>query len=254
MGDGAAAGECDEDDDAAGGAGGEGDGADDEFQAEFKPVVQLAEVETVSGEEAEEALCDVKSKLYRFDHGPGEWKERGVGQVRLLRHRENDRVRLLFRQEKTLKVRANHVVMPGTSLKPHSGSDKALVWSAVDFSGDEQATELFCIRFASPERALEFKGKFEEAMAHNDRVIGGGDGGGGEEEEEEGGEEAASPSAAEGAKGDEGAAAAGDDDAKAAAEAKLKAEAEKKAEAEAEADKLAAEVGEKAAVKEDEEK
>ena len=247
---GAAAGGGDDEDDAAGGGaeGGEG-GADDECQAEFKPVVQLAEVETVSGEEAEEALCDVKSKLYRFDHSSGEWKERGVGQVRLLRHRENDRVRLLFRQEKTLKVRANHVVMPGTSLKPHSGSDKALVWSAVDFSGDEQATELFCIRFASAERALEFKGKFEEAMAHNDRVIGGGgadegEGGGGEVEEAA----AASPSA----DAKEGEAAV--DDAKAAAEAKLKAEAEKKAKAEAEADKLAAEVGEKAAVKEDEEK
>lgn len=252
SGDGAAAGAGDEDDDAAGGAG-DGD-ADDECQAEFKPVVQLAEVETVSGEEAEEALCDVKSKLYRFDHGSGEWKERGVGQVRLLRHRENDRIRLLFRQEKTLKVRANHVVMPGTSLKPHSGSDKALVWSAVDFSGDEQATELFCIRFASPERALEFKRKFEEAMAHNDKVIGGGGG----DEEGEGGEEeaaAASPSgAAEGGQEGAAAAAADADDAKAAAEAKLKAEAEKKAESEAEADKLAAEVGEKAAVKEDEEK
>ena len=239
----AGGGDGDEDDDAAGGAGGE----DDECQAEFKPVVQLAEVETVSGEEAEEALCDVKSKLYRFDHGSGEWKERGVGQVRLLRHRENDRIRLLFRQEKTLKVRANHVVMPGTSLKPHSGSDKALVWSAVDFSGDEQATELFCIRFASPERAQEFKGKFEEAMAHNDKVIGGGGDG------EEGGEkEEASPSKGgeeEGAAAAAGAAA--DDDAKAAAEAKLKAEGEKKAEAEAEADKLAAEVGEKAAVKEE---
>ena len=250
SGDGAAAGGGDDEDDAAGGGaeGGEG-GADDECQAEFKPVVQLAEVETVSGEEAEEALCDVKSKLYRFDHSSGEWKERGVGQVRLLRHRENDRVRLLFRQEKTLKVRANHVVMPGTSLKPHSGSDKALVWSAVDFSGDEQATELFCIRFASAERALEFKGKFEEAMAHNDRVIGGG----GADEGEGGGgavEEAAAASPSADAK--EGEAAV--DDAKAAAEAKLKAEADKKAKAEAEADKLAAEVGEKAAVKEDEEK
>ena len=213
-------------------------------------MVQLAEVETVSGEEAEEALCDIKSKLYRFDHSSGEWKERGVGQVRLLRHKENDRIRLLFRQEKTLKVRANHVVMPGTSLKPHSGSDKALVWSAVDFSGEEQATELFCIRFASPERALEFKGKFEEAMAHNDKVIGGG---GEKEEEEEGGEEeaaaAASPSAEAKEEKTEAPAA---DDAKAAAEAKVKAEGEKKAEAEAEADKLAAEVGEKAAVKDDE--
>jgi len=248
SGDGAAAGGGDDEDDAAGGGaeGGEG-GADDECQAEFKPVVQLAEVETVSGEEAEEALCDVKSKLYRFDHSSGEWKERGVGQVRLLRHRENDRVRLLFRQEKTLKVRANHVVMPGTSLKPHSGSDKALVWSAVDFSGDEQATELFCIRFASAERALEFKGKFEEAMAHNDRVIGGGG-----DDEGEGGEVEEAAAASPSADAKEGEAAV--DDAKAAAEAKLKAEAEKKAKAEAEADKLAAEVGEKAAVKEDEEK
>lgn len=244
SGDGAAAGGGDEEDDAAG-------GGEDECQAEFKPVVQLAEVETVSGEEAEEALCDVKSKLYRFDHSSGEWKERGVGQLKLLRHRENDRVRLLFRQEKTLKVRANHVVMPGTNLKPHSGSDKALVWSAVDFSG-EQATELFCIRFASPERALEFKGKFEDAMAHNDKVIGGGDGG---EKEAEGegegeGEEAAAASPSAEAK-DEAAGEAADE-AKAAAEAKLKAEAEKKAAAEAEADKLAAEVGEKAAVKDEE--
>ena len=222
-------------------------------------MVQLAEVETVSGEEAEEALCDFKSKLYRFDHDSGEWKERGVGQVKLLRHKENDRVRLLFRQEKTLKVRANHVVMPGTNLKPHSGSDKALVWSAVDFSGEEQATELFCIRFASPERATEFKGKFEEAMAHNDKVIGGGGGGeregeGEEGEEKEGGEEEAASPSAEAKDDDAAPAAAAADEAKAAAEAKLKAEADKKAEAEAEADKLAAEVGEKAAVKEDEEK
>lgn len=143
--------------------------------------------------------------------------------------------------------------MPGTTLKPHSGSDKALVWSAVDFSGDEQATELFCIRFGSAERCGEFRGKFEEAMAHNDKVIGGGGGGGGGGDKEEGGEgegegeggekaASASASAAE----DSSSAAAAEE-----AKAKLKAEAEKKAEAEAEADKLASEVGEKAAVKDD---
>ena len=32
---------------------------DDECAAEFKPLVQLSEVETVSGEEAEAALCDL---------------------------------------------------------------------------------------------------------------------------------------------------------------------------------------------------
>jgi len=50
-----------------------------------------------------------KCKLYRFDHDAGEWKERGVGQVRLLENKENHRIRLLHRQEKTLKIRANHI-------------------------------------------------------------------------------------------------------------------------------------------------
>jgi Ran-binding protein 1 len=50
-----------------------------------------------------------KSKLYRFDNDSGEWKERGVGQTRLLKNKENKRIRLLMRQEKTLKIRANHL-------------------------------------------------------------------------------------------------------------------------------------------------
>ena len=49
-----------------------------------------------------------KCKLYRFDNDSGEWKERGVGQVRLLQSQENGKIRLLMRQEKTLKIRANH--------------------------------------------------------------------------------------------------------------------------------------------------
>jgi hypothetical protein len=50
-----------------------------------------------------------KCKLYRFDTGSNEWKERGVGQVKLLQHKANKKVRLLMRQDKTLKIRANHL-------------------------------------------------------------------------------------------------------------------------------------------------
>lgn len=39
--------------------------------------------------------------------------------------------------------------MPGTKLQEHSGSDKAWVWSAVDFAEGEQKIELFAIRFGS---------------------------------------------------------------------------------------------------------
>lgn len=63
------------------------------------------------------ALCS-KCKLYRFDKesGSGEWKERGVGQVRLLEHKGNKKIRLLMRQEKTLKIRANHIGAPSTTV------------------------------------------------------------------------------------------------------------------------------------------
>jgi Ran-binding protein 1 len=52
-----------------------------------------------------------KCKLYRFDTASNEWKERGVGVVKLLQHKENQKVRLLMRQDKTLKIRANHIGM-----------------------------------------------------------------------------------------------------------------------------------------------
>jgi Ran-binding protein 1 len=158
--------------DAAAGEGEEEQAEEEDCSAEFQPIVQLQEVETVSGEEAENILTDFKCKLYRFDHDAGEWKERGVGQVRLLENKENKRIRLLHRQEKTLKIRANHILMPSTKLQEHSGSEKAWVWSAVDFADEVQKPELFCIRFASVERAQEFKKCFDDAVSKNTELLG----------------------------------------------------------------------------------
>jgi Ran-binding protein 1 len=42
-------------------------------------------------------------------------------------------------------------VMPSSKLQEHTGSDKAWVWSAVDYADGEHKVELFCIRFGSPE-------------------------------------------------------------------------------------------------------
>lgn len=42
-------------------------------------------------------------------------------------------------------------VMPGTKLQEHSGSEKAWVYSTVDFADEEQKPELFCFRFSSVE-------------------------------------------------------------------------------------------------------
>jgi Ran-binding protein 1 len=50
-----------------------------------------------------------KAKLYRFDKEGTQWKERGVGQVKLLEHKQTNKVRLLMRQSRTLKICANHM-------------------------------------------------------------------------------------------------------------------------------------------------
>lgn len=50
----------------------------------------------------------MRAKLFRFDRDSREWKERGTGDVRLLKHKENKKTRLVMRRDKTLKVCANH--------------------------------------------------------------------------------------------------------------------------------------------------
>jgi Ran-binding protein 1 len=84
-----------------------------EPNAEFEPVVHLTQkVETKTHEEGEELVFRIqKAKLFRFDREAREWKERGTGEVKLLKHIENGKIRLLMRREKTLKVCANHYGM-----------------------------------------------------------------------------------------------------------------------------------------------
>lgn len=124
-----------------------------------------------------------KAKLYRFDKEGNQWKERGAGTVKLLKHKESGKVRLVMRQSKTLKICANHLglclfllyiykmciyacicvflvsfdpvnflaVGPTMSVQEHAGNEKSCVWHAADFADGELKDELFCIRFGSIE-------------------------------------------------------------------------------------------------------
>ncbi|KAL0447369.1 UNVERIFIED_CONTAM: Ran-binding protein 1c [Sesamum latifolium] len=103
-----------------------------------------------------------KSKLYRFDKEGNQWKERGVGIVKLLKHKESGRVRLVMRQTKTLKICANHLVLPTMTVQEHQGNDKSCVWHVADFADGELKEETFCIRFASVENCKAFKDRIEE--------------------------------------------------------------------------------------------
>ncbi|KAG6554160.1 hypothetical protein Mapa_004076 [Marchantia paleacea] len=139
-------------------------GEEEDTGAQIAPIVRLEEVAISTGEENEEVLLDLKAKLYRFDKDGNQWKERGVGQVKLLQHKESAKIRLLMRQSRTLKICANHLVIPATTLQEHAGSDKSWVWHASDYSDGELKEELFCIRLGSTDSAQKFKSAFEEAQ------------------------------------------------------------------------------------------
>eukprot|EP00624_Nannochloropsis_granulata_P002848 evm.model.NODE_24622_length_62854_cov_30.334282.3 len=79
------------------------------------------------------------------------------------RHKENQRIRLLMRQEKTMKVIANHMVDPRIVMQPNVGSDRSWVWTAYDYAEGDLQEEVFALKFGKPQDAEEFKAAFDEA-------------------------------------------------------------------------------------------
>lgn len=135
---------------------------DEDTGAQVAPIVKLQEVAVTTGEENENVLLNLKCKLYRFDKEGNQWKERGVGTVKLLEHKETGKVRLVMRQSKTLKICANHLVIPSITIQEHAGNDKSCVWHAADFADGELKEETFCIRFPSVEDCKSFKQTFKD--------------------------------------------------------------------------------------------
>ncbi|XP_076344571.1 ran-specific GTPase-activating protein-like [Tachypleus tridentatus] len=132
----------------------------------FEPVVKLPLVTLKTLEEEEEEIIRIRAKLFRYDskEQPPEWKERGTGDVKILKSSLNGSCRILMRRDKTMKICANHYIQPYMALKPNCGSDRAWVWSTpADFADEETKPELLAIRFATAENAQKFKTAFEEA-------------------------------------------------------------------------------------------
>ncbi|XP_069034101.1 ran-specific GTPase-activating protein [Embiotoca jacksoni] len=138
---------------------------DSNHDPHFEPIVSLPEQDVKTLEEDEEELFKMRAKLYRFasENDPPEWKERGTGDVKLLKHKEKGTIRLLMRRDRTLKICANHHIMPMMELKPNAGSDRAWVWNTLaDYADECPKPELLAIRFLNAENAQKFKGKFDE--------------------------------------------------------------------------------------------
>ncbi|CAN7996944.1 unnamed protein product [Ixodes hexagonus] len=129
---------------------------------EFEPVVPLPDlVEAKTGEEDEEVLFCERAKLYRYDGETKQWKERGVGQLKILRHGDTGACRVLMRRDQVLKLCANHRIMPEMKLGPLATGDRAWSWFAKDYSEGELNSEQLAVRFKTREQAEHFRQVFD---------------------------------------------------------------------------------------------
>ena len=102
----------------------------------FEPLLSLPLMEdNKSGEEDEIVLFSHRAKLYRFNSN--QWKERGVGEMKILKHKVTGKVRLLMRRDQILKLCCNHYVTVNMSFKVIG--PKQLAWyTSCDFQMEYQ--------------------------------------------------------------------------------------------------------------------
>lgn len=130
----------------------------------FAPVIPLPDkVDVKTGEEDEEIVYSHRAKLFRFDSNTKEWKERGLGDIKLLRHNKTKKLRLIMRRDQILKLCLNHALTPDIEVSVRD--DKTWTWSAADYSEGEIEYSQFACRFKTPEIAQEFKTSIDNALA-----------------------------------------------------------------------------------------
>ncbi|XP_048050744.1 uncharacterized protein LOC125270812 isoform X1 [Megalobrama amblycephala] len=138
----------------------------DDEEETYEPAVPLPDVIEIStGEENEQVVFSHKAKLYRFDKELLQWKERGVGELKILENDKPRRARLVMRREQVLKLCANHWITPNMKLEPMKASENAWTWNAFDFADGEGRDQTLAVRFKLQESADAFRKIFEEAVA-----------------------------------------------------------------------------------------
>lgn len=141
-----------------------------DFDDKYKKL-DLPDVPVSTGEENEDLIFKSRAKLFRWRNN--EWKERGIGDIKLLRNKDSKKVRFILRQDQTLKVVANFVVSSSgilCKLENHQGSEKVFFFTAYDNSDDKPDFEKFIIKLGNAELAGKFKEAFENAREFNKLV------------------------------------------------------------------------------------
>ena len=101
--------------------------------AHFEPVIPLpALVDVKTGEENEITLFEHRAKLLRYVKETKEWKERGIGNMKVMVNKEDpNKVRLLMRREQVFKICCNQLLAKDTKFNKMPNTETALTLSLI---------------------------------------------------------------------------------------------------------------------------
>lgn len=140
---------------------------DPNYDPHYDPIIALPdEIEISTGEEQEKKLFSERAKLYRYDATNKEWKERGVGEFKVLHHPDRKSYRLLLRREQIHKCVLNMALTTDIQISPMKQSDKAFCWVATNFAEDTEKGELesLSVRFKNADIAARFQRTLNECL------------------------------------------------------------------------------------------
>lgn len=126
--------------------------------AHFEPVIPLPDlVEVKTGEENEAILFEHRAKLLRYVKESKEWKERGIGTMKVMVNKDDpNKVRLLMRRDQVYKLCCNQMLTKDTKFNKMPNTETALSWFGQDYSENELQVEMLAIRFKTAEVCKQF--------------------------------------------------------------------------------------------------
>ncbi len=133
-------------------------------------IVDLPQVTIETGEKDEEEIFKARAKLYRWREE--QWKERGVGDFRIIRNKVSGKYRAVLRQDQTLKIRCLFYIHGQglCVLQKLKTAEKSLFWTCADFSEEKLSLDRFCIRLKTEEDVEAFSKAFNNALEENNKL------------------------------------------------------------------------------------
>ncbi|GAB1219622.1 hypothetical protein ENUP19_0040G0009 [Entamoeba nuttalli] len=137
----------------------------------FKPIIELKEIEQKEMEE--EIVFKERGICVRYDTINEEFKERGRGEIEILKHPKTKLSRVILIRDQIFKLACDHYILPYIKIKEFPNNRRAIIYSVYeDYAQDEgKNTITFGMCFNNEEIKERFIKTFKELQEETQQIV-----------------------------------------------------------------------------------